>query len=186
MGMRKTTKLQIRAKRMRSGEAPVHADRVAHLIRDWRRERPDLDVAPMAIVGRILHLGRRLESRANRILKPYGISYTDLDVLATLRRTGTPYCLTPTALCAAVLVTSGTMTACLDRLDRAGFVARQPSSADRRSRAVALTPEGRRLVDEAIAVRFAEAGEAVAPMKASERKTLALLLARLGMTLKSD
>ena len=53
-----------------------------------------------------------------------------------------------------------------------GFLARQPSAADRRSRAVALTPEGRRLVDEAIAVRFAEAGEAIALMSASERRTL--------------
>jgi DNA-binding MarR family transcriptional regulator len=168
------------------GEAPARADRVAHLLQDWQRERPDLDVAPMAIVGRILNLGWRLESRANRVLKPFGISYTDLDVLATLRRTGTPYCLTPTALCGAVLVTSGAMTACLDRLERAGFVARRPSAEDRRSLAVALTPKGRRLVDEAIAARFAEAGEAVARMSAGQRRTLAQLLERLGETLESD
>jgi DNA-binding MarR family transcriptional regulator len=176
----------MRANRTRSGEAPVQVDRVAHLLQDWRRERPDLDVAPMAIVGRILNLGWRLESRANRVLKPFRITYTDLDVLATLRRTGTPYCLTPTALCGAVLVTSGAMTACLDRLERAGFVERQPSAADRRSRAVALTPKGRRLVDEAIAARFSEAREAVSSLSASERKTLALLLARLGEALESD
>jgi DNA-binding MarR family transcriptional regulator len=167
----------------RAKATSARPDRVARLLDDWRRERPELDVAPMAIVGRILSLGRLLEARANRVLRPYGISYTDLDVLATLRRTGNPYRLTPTALCGAVLVTSGAMTACLDRLEKAGLLERQASSSDRRSRAVALTTEGRRLIDDAIAARFAEAGEAVALLSASERKMLAGLLARLGETL---
>jgi DNA-binding MarR family transcriptional regulator len=184
--MSKTPRSKHRTERAGSHDAPTRADRVAHLLQEWRRERPDLDVAPMAIVGRILNLGWRLEARANRVLKPFGISYTDLDVLATLRRTGAPYCLTPTALCGAVLVTSGAMTACLDRLERAGFVMRQSSTADRRSRAVALTTTGRRLVDEVIVVRFAEAGEAISSLSVSERRILAKLLARLGETLESE
>jgi DNA-binding MarR family transcriptional regulator len=162
------------------GRASPAADRVGRLLQDWRRERPDLDVSAMAVVGRLLHLGRVLEARASRVLKPFGINYTDLDVLATLRRYGKPYELTPTALCDSVLVTSGTMTVCLDRLTEAGLVERRASRVDRRSRAVALTAAGRRLVDQAIAVRFAEAKEAVAALSARERGTLARALERLG------
>jgi len=159
-------------------------DRVARLLEDWRRERPDLDATPMAVVGRILSVGRLLEARANRVLKPFGIKYTDLDVLATLRRSGKPYTLTPTALCDSVLVTSGAMTVCVDRLEKAGLLRRQASGSDRRCRAVALTPQGVRVIDRAIATRFAEAQDAVAPLSAGERNRLAALLATLGQTLQ--
>jgi len=159
-------------------------DRVTRLLEDWRRERPDLDAQPMAVVGRILALGRALEARANGVLRPFGIRYTDLDVLATLRRSGKPFRLTPTQLCESVLVTSGAMTVCLDRLERAGLLERQAAEADRRRRAVALTARGLNLIDRAIAARFKEAGEALASLGSGERKDLAVLLARLGRALE--
>lgn len=154
-------------------------DRVDNLLRDWRRERPELDVSPMAVVGRILHAGRLLEARASRSLKGMGIHYTDLDVLATLRRAGSPYRLTPTALRQSVLITSGAMTACLNRLEKAGLVKRSLEDSDRRSLTAALTARGRALVDKAIVVRFAEAKQAVSSLSQADQAKLADLLRRL-------
>jgi MarR family len=99
-------------------------DRIDHLLAEWHAERPELDAAAMAVVGRLLSIGRQLEARANAVLKPLGLHYTDLDVLATLRRGGRPYRRTPTELRNFVLITSGAMTACLDRLERNALIAR--------------------------------------------------------------
>lgn len=155
------------------------ADVVDELLRDWRRERPELDASAMAVVGRILNLGRLLEADASNSLKPIGISYTDLDVLATLRRSGAPYRLTPTALRKSVLLTSGAMTACLNRLEARGLVVRSAQDSDRRSLTAALTAKGVRLIDKAIVPRFQEAERAVAGLSPREREELARLLRKM-------
>lgn len=155
-------------------------DRIDHLLAEWRVERPELDAAAMAVVGRVLSLGRQLEGRANAALKPLGLHYTDLDVLATLRRGGQPYRRTPTELRNAVLITSGAMTACLDRLEGNGLIARVADPHDRRSSAAELTTQGRKLIDKAITVRFAEATDALAGLSRGERTRLAALLKKLG------
>lgn len=160
-------------------------DRIDRLLAEWRAERPELDAAAMAVVGRLLSIGRRLEARANIALRPLGLHYTDLDVLATLRRGGRPYRRTPTELRDSVLITSGAMTACLDRLERNGLIARIADPHDRRSSAAALTGEGRKLIDKAIAVRFAEATDALSGLSAAEGAHLAALLKKLGRTLGS-
>lgn len=158
-------------------------DLVDQLLRDWSRERPDLDATAMAVVGRVLNLGQILETRANDALKAAGIGYTDLDVLATLRRSGAPYRLTPTVLRRSVLLTSGAMTACLNRLEAQGLLTRGPEAGDRRVLNAALTERGRALADQAIVRRFAEASEAVAGLTAAERDVLAGLLRKLSLGL---
>ena len=155
-------------------------DRIDRLLAEWQAERPELDAAAMAVVGRLLSIGRQLEGRANAALKPLGLHYTDLDVLATLRRGGRPYRRTPTELRDAVIITSGAMTACLDRLEGNGLIARVADPHDRRSSAAELTTVGRKLIDKAIAVRFAEAADAVASLSDGERARLAALLKKLG------
>jgi DNA-binding MarR family transcriptional regulator len=172
-------------KKVQAGNAPAPGDDlVDSLLREWQRERPDLDATPMAVVGRVLHLGRLLEARANVRLKGTGLRYTDLDVLATLRRAGAPYRLTPTALRKSVLITSGAMTACLNRLEDLGLVSRSTEDSDRRSLMAALTHKGLKLVDKVIAVRFAEAGDAVAALSSTERTNLSHLLRKLGRGLR--
>ncbi|MBA8886095.1 DNA-binding MarR family transcriptional regulator [Dokdonella fugitiva] len=158
-------------------------DRIDRLLAEWRAERPELDAAAMAVVGRLLSIGRQLEARANAALRPLGLHYTDLDVLATLRRGGRPYRRTPTELRDSVLITSGAMTACLDRLERNGLITRIADPKDRRSSAAALTREGRALIDKAIAVRFAEAADALSGLSAADGARLAVLLKKLGRTL---
>jgi len=158
-------------------------DRIDSLLAEWQLERPELDAAPMAVVGRLLSIGRQLEARANAVLKPLGLHYTDLDVLATLRRGGRPYRRTPTELRNTVMITSGAMTACLDRLERTGLIARVADPQDRRSSAAELTTAGQMLIDKAIAVRFKEAANALSVLSESERTRLAALLKKLGQGL---
>lgn len=158
-------------------------DRIDRLLAEWKHQRPELDTAAMAVVGRLLSIGRQLEARANAALKPLGLHYTDLDVLATLRRGGKPYRRTPTELRGAVLITSGAMTACLDRLEAGGLIARVANPEDRRSSAAELTAAGRKLIDKAIVVRFAEAADALSGLSEAERARLAGLLKKLGTAL---
>jgi DNA-binding MarR family transcriptional regulator len=148
-------------------------DLVDRLLADWTRERPDLDVSAMAVVGRILYLAQVLQARASGALKTAGTAYTDFDVLATLRRSGQPWRLTPTALRHSVLLTSGAMTACLNRLEAQGLIVREPASDDRRVLAAVLTEPGRALADRAATLRFAEAQQAVSGLPATSWKRLA-------------
>ena len=159
-------------------------DRIDHLLAEWQVERPELDAAAMAVIGRLLSIGRQLEARANTALKPLGLHYTDLDVLATLRRGGRPFRRTPTELRNSVVITSGAMTACLDRLAGNGLIARLADPQDRRSSAAELTPAGRKLIDKAIAVRFQEANDALSILNEAERVRLAVLLKKLGQGLE--
>ena len=158
-------------------------DLVDRLLSDWSRERPDLDVSAMAVVGRILQLGQVLEARANTALKTAGIAYTDFDVLATLRRSGPPWRLTPTALRRSVLLTSGAMTACLNRLEAQGLIIREPSIDDRRVLAAVLTERGRILADQAAQIRFAESQDALSGLTHDQIMTLGQLLRALATSL---
>lgn len=153
------------------------------LVGDWRREKPGLDVEAMAVVGRIIHLAGVLELQANTALKPFKLRYTDFDVLATLRRSGAPYKLTPTVLRRSILISSGAMTACLDRLEKAGYLSRERDPADRRGIMVRLSARGRALIDKAAGSRFAVADEAVSGLTKAERSRLAGLLRKLSLTM---
>jgi DNA-binding MarR family transcriptional regulator len=155
---------------------PFNRDIVDQLIGDWARERPDLDTSAMEVIGRLLHLGALMQARAGEHLRVHGLSYTELDVLATLRRSGEPYRLSPTALRKSVLLTSGAMTACLNRLEQRGLICRSPDEADRRSLMANLTAQGVELVDAAIAHHFAQADQAVAGLDPAQRAELARLL----------
>jgi DNA-binding MarR family transcriptional regulator len=155
---------------------PAGNDIVDQLLRDWARERPDLDASAMAVVGRLLHLGALLQARAGERLREHGIGYTELDVLATLRRSGAPYRLSPTALRKSVLLTSGAMTACLNRLEQRGLIRRSPDDSDRRSLMASLTERGVQLIDQAIASHFNAAAREVSGLDRNECAELARLL----------
>ncbi|MEM7763362.1 MAG: MarR family transcriptional regulator [Pseudomonadota bacterium] len=149
------------------------------LVAEWARECPDLDASAMAVVGRIMRLGQRFEREAAAALKPLGLAYTDFDILATLRRSGAPYTLTPGQLGDAVLLTSGAMTAALERLEKAGLISRHTSATDRRSKAARLTKTGQRLAKKAAAARFDIAAQSVASLPARSRQQLIALLDKL-------
>ena len=126
-------------------------DEVDAIVEAWRRERPDVDVAPMAVLSRISRLARRLDRLRANAFSAHDLEYWEFDVLAALRRTGPPYRLSPGQLIQETLVTSGTMTNRVDRLTDRGFVIRQDHPNDRRGVLVQLTDVGKHVVDAALA-----------------------------------
>lgn len=155
------------------------SDRVDALIADWHREDPGLNPEAMQVVGRIIRLGRAYQDDVSAMLRPYGLSYSDFDVIATLRRSGPPYALTPTQLQQSVLLTSGAMTACLGRLERQALIGRSEDADDRRRSAATLTQKGQNLVDQLISHRFSIAAESLDSLSGKQTETLVALLRRL-------
>jgi DNA-binding MarR family transcriptional regulator len=119
-------------------------DRIAH---QWGSVRPDLDVAPMLVIGRISRLARLIDRKLAENFAGYGIEAWMYDVLATLRRNGAPYELAAGELVDQTMVTTGAMTNRIDRLEERGLVERDTSPNDRRKVVVRLTPAGLELVD---------------------------------------
>lgn len=155
------------------------ADSVDGIVRAWRRERPDLDVAPLEVLSRVSRLARHLDLARREAFARHGLEAGEFDVLAALRRSGTPYEMSPGQLGAATLVSSGTTTNRLDRLESAGLIARLPDSADRRSIRVRLTAAGRQRVDAALDDLLASERHLLAALAPAERDHLATLLKAL-------
>ncbi|GAA0495907.1 MarR family transcriptional regulator [Paractinoplanes deccanensis] len=130
-------------------EDNVELDHVARIQRAWSRERPDLDVSPQGVIGRLHRVAGHLTEQLQVVYRRYGLGEGEFDVLATLRRSGEPFERAPGELAAHTMVTTGAMTKRLDRLERDGLVARRPSATDGRGRVVALTEAGRELIDRA-------------------------------------
>ncbi|UCI10118.1 MarR family winged helix-turn-helix transcriptional regulator [Mesorhizobium sp. B1-1-8] len=155
-------------------------DRAAKAIEQWHRERPDLDVSPMGVIGRLNEASSLIaRDRLAPVFARFGLQSGEFDVLATLRRSGEPYALTPTELYEATMVTSGAMTARLDRLEKAGLIERAPHPTDRRGIVVQLTEKGLALINEALAAHVSNEHQIVAGLTRSEREMLANLLAKL-------
>lgn len=157
----------------------MERDRVDLFIEQWNRERPDLDPSPLGVVSRVLMLAKLLEHSADQVLAKFGLSLWQFDVLTALRRSGKPFKLSPTRLMELVTLSSGAMTNRIDRLEELGFVVRERDRDDRRGVSIALTPQGRALVDEAIPLRLEDAGQNLIMLTKTEQKTLAALLRRL-------
>lgn len=152
----------------------------------WRRERPDLDVSPMGVIGRLNEASSLIaRDRLAPVFARFGLQSGEFDVLATLRRSGAPYALTPTELYEATMVTSGAMTARLDRLEKAGLTRRAPHPSDRRGVVVELTAKGRELTDEALTAHVANEHEILAGLTREDREMLAKLLEKLIGSLSS-
>ncbi|MEW6632042.1 MAG: MarR family transcriptional regulator [Pseudomonadota bacterium] len=155
-------------------------DRAAKAIEQWKRERPDLDVSPMGVIGRLNEASSLIaRDRLAPVFARFGLQSGEFDVLATLRRSGAPYALTPTELYEATMVTSGAMTARLDRLEKGGLIQRAPHPSDRRGVVVQLTAKGLELVDESLAAHVANEHDILAGLTSIERETLADLLGKL-------
>ena len=158
-------------------------DHVARIIEQWGEQRPDLDVSPMGLIGRLHRLGARLNDELRPVFAEAGLGDGDFDVLAALRRSGPEHALTPGELGTTTMVTSGAITKRIDRLERAGLVTRTVSDTDARSRQVALTPDGLRLVDDLLERHVANEHRLVAGLSAEERERLGELLVAWGRSL---
>ncbi|MCP2318468.1 DNA-binding transcriptional regulator, MarR family [Nocardia amikacinitolerans] len=158
-------------------------DAVDLITEAWHRERPDVDVSPMHIIGRITRLSRVLEQDLKRFFAGHGLEFWEFDVLATLRRSGGEEGLTAGALNRAAMVTSGAITNRIDRLAAKRLVERMPCPEDRRSVRVRLTVEGRKLVDELLPLHVANEQRLLDALDTQDRDQLAALLRRLAESL---
>ncbi|WP_395292776.1 MarR family winged helix-turn-helix transcriptional regulator [Kitasatospora hibisci] len=162
------------------------ADHVDRAVRQWGAERPDLDVSPMEVIGRLKRLTRLVDAELKKTFAEHDLDAASFDVLATLRRSGPPYRLTPTGLLESSMVTSGAISQRLDRLEARGLVTRTPSGSDGRSRDVALTPEGHALIDRALPDHLATEHRVLAGLDESQTEALVdalrTLLTHLGDT----
>jgi DNA-binding MarR family transcriptional regulator len=132
----------------------MNRDRIDDISDQWHREMPQLDVSSLSVIGRVLRIARLLEKYRETTLADYGLNIWSFDMLATLRRQGSPYQLKPTELYELLMLSSGAMTNRIDRLEQDGLVVRIRDPRDRRSVTVQLTPKGIELTDTVMPILF--------------------------------
>ena len=155
------------------------ADHVEWVLEQWSAQRPDLDVSPMAVVGRVTRLSQLIGTELGRTFSTHGLDRPSFDVLATLRRSGPPYALSPADLMRASMVTSGAITQRLDRLEARRLVTRTPSDSDGRGVRVTLTDDGLALIDRALPDHVATENRLLAGLSRAQLEDLAGLLRTL-------
>ena len=162
---------------------PSVRDGVDDILDQWARERPDLDASPIGVVGRISRLARELEARLEPVYREHGLEPGWHDVLATLRRLGPPFQLRPSDFAGTLMLTSSGTTKRLDRLERAGLIARSPDPEDRRGVVISLTDAGRERIDAVTAAHLDNERALLAGLTDAERGRLADLLRALQLGL---
>jgi DNA-binding MarR family transcriptional regulator len=164
------------ASRLVTTRRPDHIDGI---LAQWRRERPDLDMAPLALVGRLLRAAQLADATLSEGLVQHGLQSGWFDLLAAMRRAGRPYELTPTELMHATMLSSGGITKRLDRLAEAGLLERRPDPSDRRGTLVRLTRSGKAIIDQALATHVANEERLLRLLTRAERRSLDDLLRKL-------
>lgn len=159
---------------------PRFSDRAAFAAQQWRAERPDLDPFPMEVLGRLAEVTHILaRDHLQPLFARYNLQGGEFDVLATLRRSGPPFALTPTALYEATMVSSGGMSNRLDRLEKSGLIERQKHPTDRRGTLVVLTRRAIELLDELIPLHIQNEKGVLARLTSEEQHLLNRLLRKL-------
>ncbi|WP_333986590.1 MarR family transcriptional regulator [Providencia huaxiensis] len=151
-------------------------DRIDKITQQWERERPDLDISPMGLIGRLGNVAFHLTREMEKVFTQFGLNRSSFDVLATLRRAGAPYTLSPGEMLSTLMVTSGTMTNRIDQLEKAGLVSRHANPDDGRGFLVSLTTEGLTLINQLIEVHTQNQARLVAKLSQQEQQALDQLL----------
>ena len=154
----------------------MNEDRVDRIQAAWQTERPDLDVSPQGVIGRLHRIAAHLTAELAVVYGKFGLTEGEFDVLAALRRAGTPYERAPGEIALHTMVTTGAVSKRVDRLEQAGLVRRMRSSTDGRGRVVRLTPAGRRLIDKAFSAHMANEQRLLAGLSAAQTSQLESLL----------
>jgi len=154
-------------------------DHVDRLRGQWARELPDLDTEPMAILGRAMRVANMVRPSIEATFAAFDLDRGEFDVIATLRRSGPTYRLTPTDMYTSLMISSGGLTHRLDRLEKAGLIRREKSPHDGRSMLVALTDKGIALSEKAFRTDMASELGFLEALDSSEREALASLLRKL-------
>lgn len=161
----------------------MERDAVDLIVEQWARARPDLDASPMGVLGRLSRLTRIAERELKALFSEFGLERGEFDVLATLRRAGSPDGMTAGMLARSSMVTAGAVTNRLDRLVAKGYVTRDVDPANRRTIVVALTPAGRELIDRAVAAHLDNERRILAALDQHQQGDLAATLRTLLISL---
>ena len=151
-------------------------DAIDRVVDQWAKEKPELETEPMAMMGRIMRIAKYMETQVAELHKKYDMKLGEFDVLATLRRSGKPYRLTPSELIGSMMLTSGAMTNRLDKLEAKGLISREHSKEDRRSVSVQLTKDGLILIDQMMTEHVETQKKLVKSLSASQKKNTNQLL----------
>jgi DNA-binding MarR family transcriptional regulator len=160
-------------------------DHIDVILAEWGRERPDLDVSPLGIFGRLFRTAHLADAALAGGAREHRLQMGWFDLLAALRRAGEPYELNPSELMRATLLSSGGVTKRLDRLAEAGLVERRPDPTDRRGTLVRLTRKGKATVDRAVETHVANEERLLRSLRPADRRALDNLLRTLLSDLES-
>ncbi|HEX6339045.1 MAG TPA: MarR family transcriptional regulator [Jiangellaceae bacterium] len=161
-------------------------DSIDRIIQAWARRDPRVDARPLQVIGRLLLCAEHCKRDLIAALQPLGLSFGDFDVLNTLRRRGETQGSKPSDLAASSLITTGAMTARLDRLQRAGLIRRTPDPADGRGVRVRLTTRGERLAKQALQAVIAADEAFLQPLDQRQRDQVAQALKQLLLPHEAD
>lgn len=152
----------------------------------WRKQKPEWDTSPIDVWDRLMLLARHYDDLLTKVISTYDVSMGGLDVLATLLRSGVPYCLTPTDLRQELLLSSGAMTHRLDRLEEKGLIVRTPNPDDRRGYHIQLSDEGLTMVEDALVAQYDEGRRLLRSLNESEEAQFITLLRSLQVSLDEE
>lgn len=161
-------------------------DGIDRIKAQWAKQRPDLDVEPMVLIGRLQRVSKALTREMEATFAQHGLNGSSFDVLATLLRSGVPHALSPNELLETMMITSGTLTNRIDQLEKSGFVTREGNEQDKRSVIVSLTRKGLAVIDEAVTAHVETQTRLTGGLTPTEHKSLNQLLRRFLLTLPED
>ena len=165
--------------RRRLGADPTLPDSVDRLIADWQRVRPDLDVAPLAIVSRLERIRGYVDVELDRVFADYQLSGADFAVLVTLARLNESGGVPQRRLMDELGLTSGTVSLRMDRLVEQGLVERTPDAEDKRNTRIRLTDQGTAVFERVAPAHLANERRLLVSLSEAEREVLADLLRKL-------
>jgi DNA-binding MarR family transcriptional regulator len=161
-------------------------DGVDLIVDQWNRERPDLDVSPMLVFGRLARANRLMEQRLDAIYAQHDLDSGSFDVLATLLRSGHPYRLTAGQLQRTAMITSSAVAQRLNRLEGRGLVERTPNESDARATDVTLTPSGYAAISATLPDHVANEHRLLGGLTAAQSAQLAELLRELTRSFEAN
>ncbi|TGX54167.1 MarR family transcriptional regulator [Sphingomonas gei] len=161
----------------------AETDLVDQLITLWSAAMPEVDTRGLSVLGRARRVAQRARLAVEPVLAKQGLDEGGYDVLATLRAAPPPHRLRPTEIYRALAISSGGLTARLNKLEAARLVRRPAATDDKRSVFVELSPRGKQLVEQGFREEMAVQAQLIAGLADKEQWVLATLLKKLEATM---
>lgn len=161
-------------------------DRLDFLTDNWNATRPDINIQPWQIWGRTTRLHELFLNAVGKVLRRYSLTFSEFETLGALVLAGPPYRASPNQISQFNLLTSGGMANLLGRMERAGFISREPDSADKRGVVVQLTHSGLEHFNEAVIEENKVEHELLSALTPEERAILSVLLRKLLLSIDEE